>query len=224
MVQHPHPFPSCWHLWSSTVCTIYTGSATRTQLLQPLGEWLSTHSLTCFWHWQLCDETHLVYQYFFCSSPTQATLPTLTHHKSMKFSPMVPTTLVFSGLPITPIDLAIGQVRLPIKPVTPFPLLAPLYSCHTRLQTQFQSMLPTWQKVLLDPCRRHIWPTLSTRNFMTNSPSYLSVVPQSKTWAKQLCIGHHSQYHTPLARLGISPMPHGRHVFGTAKAFGILLL
>jgi len=55
------PAPICWHLWTSTICTLYTRSMKGTQLTQPLGPWITTHANTRFWHWQMLDDTHLVY-------------------------------------------------------------------------------------------------------------------------------------------------------------------
>jgi len=58
------PSPMCWHLWTTMVCSIYTGSSCGTCLTHPLGKWLGTYDATRFWHWQMHDSMHLVYQHF----------------------------------------------------------------------------------------------------------------------------------------------------------------
>jgi len=57
------PSPTCWHMWTSTICTLYMGSAKGTRLTQALGPWLTSYANTCFWHWCLLDVTHLVYRH-----------------------------------------------------------------------------------------------------------------------------------------------------------------
>jgi len=51
----------CWRLWTSTICTLYTGNAKGIRLTQPLGAWNETYDKHRFWHWRMWDTTHLVY-------------------------------------------------------------------------------------------------------------------------------------------------------------------
>ncbi len=40
------PSPTCWRIWTSTVCMLYTGLAKGTWLTQPMGPWLETYDQT----------------------------------------------------------------------------------------------------------------------------------------------------------------------------------
>jgi len=70
------PSLACWHFWTSTICTLYTGATKGIRLTQPLGAWLDTHDKHCFWHWRMADNDHLVYQYN-PSTPTCVALLTM---------------------------------------------------------------------------------------------------------------------------------------------------
>jgi len=70
------PSTSCWRLWTSTVCTLYTGSAKGICLTQPLGWWFATYDKYRFWHWRMLDTDHLVYQNH-PSAPTRVALTTM---------------------------------------------------------------------------------------------------------------------------------------------------
>ncbi len=111
------PSKECWSLWSNTIRATYTGSNRGVRLQQPLGEWTTQYDAAQFWHWHLHDSNHLVYQQS-GGSTTRVALPTLQRRTFLKFSPTIPTTLRFTGPPVTPTDLTIGHVRLPI-PVVP---------------------------------------------------------------------------------------------------------
>ncbi len=41
--------PACWKLWTTTICSIYTGDTRGTCLSTPLGAWTETHSTNQFW-------------------------------------------------------------------------------------------------------------------------------------------------------------------------------
>jgi len=60
------PAALCWQVWTSTICTLYTGSTKGTWLTQPLGPLIPTYDTTRFWHWRMFDDNPLVYQH----SPT----------------------------------------------------------------------------------------------------------------------------------------------------------
>ena len=53
-LQWPHvavPSPTCWHLWTSTICMLYTGLHTGTHLQHPLGKWTIHYDKHQFWNW-----------------------------------------------------------------------------------------------------------------------------------------------------------------------------
>jgi len=65
-LQWPHvalPSPTCWHIWTSTIHTLYTGSRTGLRLQHPLGEWTTHYNTNMFWHWRMYDPTHLMFQH-----------------------------------------------------------------------------------------------------------------------------------------------------------------
>jgi len=95
------PSPSCWHFWTSTIHTLYTGSAKGTRLTQPLGPWLENYDKHHFRHWCLRDANHLIYHHT-PTAPTCVALLTLCQCTMQKFSPTVPTMLDFKGPQVTP--------------------------------------------------------------------------------------------------------------------------
>jgi len=90
------PPPTCWHLWTSTIWVLYTGSWTGTCLQQPLGEWTTSYDTHQFWHWQQLDPIHLMFQQTNETVPRMA-LQTQSRWTMVQFSPTVPTTLPFQG-------------------------------------------------------------------------------------------------------------------------------
>ncbi len=135
------PSLTCWRIWTTTICTIYTGSAKGTKLTQPLGPWLPSYDETRFWHWRMLDDKHLVYRH----SPMTATrvaLPTLTRRTTVKFSANAPTLLPFDGPPVTPIDPTLGLIRLPVVCIQPV-LHPPTKTVQYKtIQQQFRSDIP----------------------------------------------------------------------------------
>jgi len=132
---HP-PSPTCWRLWTSTLCSIYTGSSKTTRLTRPLGVWLPEHDSHRFWHWRMHDTSHLVYRHS-PSAPTRVALPTMTRRTSIKFSPTVPTTLAFTGPPITPYDPNTCYIRLPVAVICHPKTPPTVFPAITTIQTQF---------------------------------------------------------------------------------------
>jgi len=138
-LQWPHihpPSTACWRLWTSTICSVYAGSTKNTRITMPLGAWLPAHATTCFWHWRLLDANHLVYRAS-TKAETRVALQTLHHRTLMKFSPTIPSTLEFSGPPITPLDPTTGYIQLPVAPIdSPMPATPPIL-LQTTIQHQF---------------------------------------------------------------------------------------
>ncbi len=66
----------------------------------------------------------------------------------MKFSLTIPTTMAFTGPPVTPLDTIYGRVQLPIPAVVCDPPMQYYASFYATLQQQFQSKLLLWQKLL----------------------------------------------------------------------------
>jgi len=135
-------------MWTTTVCTLYTGSAKGMRLSHPLGSWLNTHDQVHFWNWQMLNPTNLVYR-LSLTAPTCMALPTLTRCTFIKFSLTVPTELPFTGPPITLTDPTLGYIRLPFPTInaemTPANKAATYYKT---LQQQFCSSIPPWKCVL----------------------------------------------------------------------------
>jgi len=142
------PSPTCWQLWTSTVCMLYTGLAKGMWLSLPMGLWLATYDQTRFWNWRMLDSTHLVYRHT-PTAPTRIALPTLTRRTFIKFSPMVPMELPFTGPPVTPTDPMLGQICLPFPTIAAAPEPVKKAAMHYKtLQQQFCSSLPPWKCVL----------------------------------------------------------------------------
>jgi len=133
---HP-PSMACWRLWSLAICSVYAGSTKNTHITMPLGAWLPIHATTHFWNWHLLDVNHLMYQAS-ANAKTCIALSTLHRRTLMKFSPTIPSTLEFSGPPITPLDPTTGYTRLSVAPIDfPVPANAMFFfvpqhfsSCH----------------------------------------------------------------------------------------------
>jgi len=142
-----NPSAQCWRLWMQMLYTLYAGSPKNTRLHQKLGTWTPHYQETCFWHWQMSTNDHLLFQ----QAPTvttQSAIPTLCRHNLIKFSPMIPMHMLFTGPPITPVDPTMGYVQLPVIQVTePIPAQAPPVAYQT-IQQQFQFTLTTWQKLM----------------------------------------------------------------------------
>jgi len=71
------PSSACWQLWSATIRTLYTGARNGHRLQQPLGPWLPTYDIHHFWHRQMYNSTHLLFQHS-SVTPTRVALPTQT--------------------------------------------------------------------------------------------------------------------------------------------------
>jgi len=50
-------------------------------------------------------------------APTWVSLKTQQQHTLLKFSPTIPTTTMFTGPLVTPLDITTGYIRLPIVPL-----------------------------------------------------------------------------------------------------------
>jgi len=64
-LQWPHmalPTPTCWHIWTAMIRSLYTGSRTGTHLQHLLSMWTTNYDVYQFWHWWQFDLTHLLFQ------------------------------------------------------------------------------------------------------------------------------------------------------------------
>jgi len=216
------PSLSCWRLWSVTIRTVYMGSKTGSRLQQPLGPWLPTYETHRFWHWQLYDTTHLMFQYSQDAQPRVA-LQTYRNRTLTKFSPTIPTALTFMGAPVTPIDTTTGYVNLPI-PWLPQPSPPPAtYPTFSTIQKQFRDSLLPWQRPLFGSLRKaHSVNTMyalfqkSTRLIIVSDASVQKNGQSGFAWVI-------AQDTNPIWRgAGIAPGLEDDIYSGRAEAYGLL--
>jgi len=138
---------TCWCIWTTTICSLYTGSQTGTCLQHPLGVWTTNYDVHRFWHWRQFDATHLMFQQHADTSPRIA-LWTQMHRTLAKFSLTVPTMLPFQGPPVMPMDPTTGFVWLPVTCIPAAPMSTPVLLYASTIQNQFWASLPPWQRVL----------------------------------------------------------------------------
>jgi len=217
---HP-PSAHCWRIWTRTLSTVYTGSPTGTRLIQKLGRWTVHYNANRFWHWQLHDTEHLVFRSE-SSAPTRVAIPVITRRTTIKFSPTVPTTLPFSGPPVTPHDPTTGQVPLPIATINlaPPPMQAEYFAT---IQQQFQHQLRPWQQPFFGSLRKsHPTNTLYQRLQNKSSMIIVSDASVQKTGHSGFAwvIANDAD---PLWRgQGLAPGPEEDIHSGRAEAMGLL--
>jgi len=216
------PTPTCWQMWTTTVCTLYTGSTKGTRLSHPMGPWLDTHAQARFWHWWMLNSNNLVYR-LSPTAPTRAALPTLARCTFIKFSPTVPTELPFLGPPITPTDPTLGYIRLPFPTIhTDKPPITTAATYFTTLQQQFRSSIPSWKRVLFGS----LWKAYSTKTLYECLRANMPILIVSDASVQNnghsgfaWVIAHEA---TPLWRgLGLAPGPDDDMYSGRAEAFGL---
>ncbi len=215
------PSISCWRFWNSTIRNLYTGSAKGTRLNHPLGPWLPSYADYRFWHWRLHDASHLVYRNT-PTAPTRVALSTMCRRTMQKFSPTVPTTLDFTGPPVTPVDPTIGQVRLPISMVSPIGPVPPQPILFTTLQQQFRASIPQWQLILFGSLRKaYTTPTLY-RRLLDKQPILLVSDASVQNNGQSGFAWVIAQDATPMWRgMGLAPGPTEDMYSGRAEAFGL---
>jgi len=216
------PSPICWRFWSKTICSIYTGTPKGMQLSQPLGRWHDTHSATRFWHWQMYDNTHLLYRTN-ANAPTRAALPTLQQRNLMKFSPMVPTSMAFTGPPITPLDPNTGYIKLPMQPIELTKTAKPNITPGDTLARQFRQQMPQWQRPMFGSIRKAGNTKSLLRQFLAQRPlmiiSDASVQKNGNSgFAWVIAQDASTMWHG----LGLTPGPVEDMYSGRAEAYGLL--
>ncbi len=89
--------------------------------------------------WCLHNTHSIVYKTPLLPQPEWHSRPCII--ESMKFSPTAPTSFLFHGPPITPMDPATGQVQLPVAQILPAsnPTQNPI--AYTMIQQQLQQSL-----------------------------------------------------------------------------------
>ncbi len=217
------PSAACWRLWTATIRTIYTGSARGTRLNQPLGPWYEAHHATVrYWNWRMHDPTHLV----FSAAPmatTRVALPTMTRRTTMKFSPTVPTTLDFSGPPVTPIDPNMGYIRLPIQPIELTPSKQSTATHYKTLQQQFRTSLPEWQCIMFGSLRKAYSTNTLYGKLVTKTPVMIVSDASVQNDGQSGFAWVIAEKLNPLWRgLGLAPGPAEDMYSGRAEAFGLL--
>jgi len=134
---HVHlPSQACWKLWTTTICSIYTGNTRGMCLSTPLGAWIDMHTTNRFWRWWLADPMHLVFKQS-STSETRVALQTQCSRRALKFTPTIPSQHKFHGPPVTPHDTATGYINLPIAPVKEAPIATAVPTMFATFQQQF---------------------------------------------------------------------------------------
>jgi len=209
-------------MWSSTICQTYTGSTKGKRLTSPLGEWLPTHDKYRFWYWQMPDETQLLYRSSI-NAPTRIAMQIANRRTWMKFSPTVPTNKEFKGPPITPSDIQLNVIPLPVIPLAaPHPVAAPPLHFLT-IQNQFRHDLLPWQRILFGSLRKAyttntLYGALQLRQslIIVSDASVQKDGQSGFAWV----IAQEAQ---PLWRgMGLAPGPVDDMYSGRAEAFGVL--
>jgi len=216
------PSNTCWRIWTSTICTLYSGSRTGTRLQHPLGAWTNEYATHRFWHWRQTDPTHLMFQRSTDSAPRVA-IRTQLRRTMAKFSPTVPTTLTFQGPPITPIDTNTGYVRLPVVNIPRAITTTPPPQSYNTIQQQFRASLQPWQQPLFGSLRKAGSPNTlvaflrESRQLMLVSDASVQKNGQSGfAWII-------ARNHTMLWRgAGLAPGPEEDIYSDRAEAYGIL--
>jgi len=57
-----NPATTTWKLWTRTISTLFTGSATGTKLQNPLGNWTMDYATYRFWKWRLTTNARLLHR------------------------------------------------------------------------------------------------------------------------------------------------------------------
>jgi len=226
-LKWPHvalPSPTCWHIWTSMICTLYTGSLTRTHLQHPLGKWTIHYDSHRFWHWWHYDPTHLLFQQSAEMSPRVA-LRTQYHQTMAKFSPSIPTMLPFQGPPMMQIEPTTGYIHLPVAclPEAWVPTLHP----NTIQLFHNPETIPCLPAAMTTG---PLW--VPAQSWLPKYPSWLP--PQlPTTHVSQQCIhpkNGHSGFawilagnHTMIwCRTGLAPGPAEDMYLGHAEVYGLL--
>jgi len=223
-LQWPHIHPpsmACWRLWSLAICSVYAGSTKNTHITMPLGAWLPIHATTHFWNWHLLDVNHLMYQAS-ANAKTCIALSTLHRRTLMKFSPTIPSTLEFSGPPITPLDPTTGYTRLSVAPID-FPVPATATTLmQTMLQHQFRQQIPAWQHTLFASLHKAYW-TMTLYSHLSAGIPIILISDASVQRNSQSRFAWVIAYElTPLWHgLGLAPGPIEDMHSGCVKAFGL---
>jgi len=168
------------------------------------------------------DATHLVYRSSL-DAPTRLALPILSRRTSMKFSPTAPSRMEFTGPPITPSDLTLNVIALPVIPFATVHLSATQTLYFSTLQTQFRQQLPTWQRILFGSLRK----AYKTTTLYTNLKSLQPITLVSDASVQK---DGHSRFAWVIAKeaqplwrgMGLAPGPADDMYSGRAEAFGVL--
>ncbi len=166
--------------------------------------------------------SQLVYQH----SPSSATcvaIATYTHRTYMKFTPTIPTTLAFQGLPITLTDMTTGMVRLPIVAITTPPAPPMQIEAIATIQRQFRQSLPAWQTPIFGSLRKALKTNMLHKLLLAKA----SLILVSDASVQKLghsgfawVLAHNT---TPIWQgMGLAPGPIEDMHLGCAEAFGLL--
>jgi len=224
-LQWPHvatPSPTCWRTWSTTLRTLYTGSRNGTQLQQSLGDWTLAYEQYRFWHWQLPDPNHLMFQHSPTANP-RVGLQTQQRRMILKFSPTVSTNQRFRGPPVTPVDTTTGYVRLPVPPLPSQQSIPECPGHYSTIQKQFWASLHPWQQALFGSLRKArstntLWHLMQSKTKVM-IVSDASVQKSGQSGFAWLVATHQ----TLLWRgVGLAPGPAEDTYSGRAKAYGLL--
>jgi len=216
------PSKGSWKLWTTTICNLFTGSASGSRLHHPLGPWSLDYHKHRQWHWKMAPTGRLLHQSTTMPNP-RAAIPVHTQRTQITFSPTIPTNQPFMGPPVTPYDTQHHIVGFPIVALPLCHDLPPTTRCHRSLVAQFHSTLPKWQQPMFGPIRR-LQPTARLRDSNQAHLPLTLVSDASVQKNKQSSFAWIIMQDTTTLWSGVGLTPgHAEDIYsGRAEAFGLL--
>jgi len=217
---HVHcPSKVSWKLWTTTVCNLFTGSASGSQLHYPLGAWTSNYQKYRWWNWRIAPTGWLLHQSTTMLNP-HAAIPVCMQRTQITFPPTIPANQLFNRSPVTPFDTYHQVVKLPVSATPQCVELIPTIRLHQSLIAQFHTTLAGWQQPLFGPIKQfqptaHIW-DISKAQLPLILVSDTSVQKSSFAWILT------KDTTTLWKGIGLAPSPAEDIYSSWAKAFGVL--
>jgi len=216
-----NPTKATWKLWTTTISTLFTGSAQGTKLRTPLGNWTTDYQKHRHWKWRMTPAKSLLYKSSMTDN-TKAALLVQTQRRYLTYTLVVPTNQTFHGAPVTPHDPQLRSVRTPI-PLPPTTTEEVNTTAITTLTDQFRKQLHQWQRPLYRSIKRHQKTTflheLCTQHRVITLVSDASV--QKNKQSGFAWIITHGARHL-WSGIGLAPGPTEDMYSGRAEAFGVL--
>jgi len=212
---HIHnPLKTTWNAWTQTICNLFTGLTTRTQLRQPLGAWTSDYQWYQFWKWHLAMSDWLLFQHDQQTTPKVAIL-VWSQHQHLTFLLPIPTNQLFAGSPVMPHDVYQCTIDLPVLEHLASSNLQTEYQSHASLVAQFFTMLVPWQCPLFGPQLLLHWKECATISLVSEAS-----VQKNKQSGFAWVLNHDD--HMLWNGAGLAPGPTEDIYSGRVEAFGML--